>query len=298
MNSCTFGHRHSTANPVRSRLSIIKGTKPPVVLSLLFLSLFFPLLVQAAAQPSNQKLQNADFEAGNMTGWAWQGSGWGGVENCCGQHETPFWGKNGNPYPLWPNVYSTNSWDGSVSPSAGGDVQIYQYQSVTQGQKYRLNSWFQTSGLTAYLRRYSASLGALVECGNTANTAHTPLSCEFTASTTESMAFILEQGYGSANQWADSDDWTLTPIRTVPRWLIAETWATLPVLFYADSSGYPTREDIASWNWNDAMGKSMLQRTSNPNQTNIIKIVGVSAPSDYRTAGPLAVKLMALRSLH
>lgn len=275
MKAWMHGKNQSPLKRAASTLPILRKVKPPVVVSLLFLFLFLPLLAQAATQPGAQKLVNPDFEQGTMNGWGWQGGGWAGVENCCGQHETAFWGKGTNPYlPLWPNVYSANIWDGALDLPVGW-MQLYQNASVSADQKYRMSSWIFTSGVTARLRRYSYTTGLYTDCASTANTAHTPLSCEFTAGASELWGFMMDATAGTSGQWAVSDDWTLTQIVTVPRNMLADIWPTLPVPYYIDSTAYPTRTDIAAWSWNNAMGRTMLQRTSDPNQLNIIKLFGI-----------------------
>ncbi len=239
------------------------------------------------SQPGGQQLTNPDFEQGTMNGWSWQGGGWAGVETCCGQHNTAFWGTGTNPYlPYYPGIYTANTWDAGMD-LPGGWMQIYQYRQVNQGQKYRMSSWVFTSGVTGSIRRYGTTTG-YAECGSTANTAHTPISCEFTASANEDMAFILE-ATGASGQWAVSDDWTLTQIVTVPRNLLADLWSAFPVYYYIDSSAYPTRTDIAAWSWNTAMGRTMLQRTSNSGLQGGIKVIAKSDTNDLN-AGSTVVR--------
>lgn len=262
MNSQVLGTNQPTLKPATSLLPIPRKVHRSIALFVFLLSLFLPALVQAAFGPPSQLLQNADFEQGTMNSWGWQGGGWAGVESCCGQHNTAFWGYNGgNPYPN-PSLYDTDNWNGYMD-LAGGWTQLYQNRQVNSGQKYRLSSWFFTNGVTALLRRWSPTTG-YVACASTVNTAHTPLSCEFTASATENVSFILETT-GSSGQWAVSDDWAVTPVVQAPRISQTYRWSALPVLYYIDTGAYPMRTDIAAWGWNNAMGRTMLQRTSASN---------------------------------
>ncbi len=288
MNSFLLSKSQPLLSHRISTLAATKKLRRAFAVALLLVVIFLPVLAQAAAQPGGQMLVNPDLEQGTFNGWSWQGGGWAGAENCCGQHNTAFWGNGTNPYlPFCPTCYTVNTWDAGMDlPAANpGWMQIYQYVQINSGQKYRLNAWVFTSGVTGIIRRYGTQTGYAPDCGSTANTGHTPISCEFTASANEYMAAILEsQSNGASGQWAVSDDWTLTRIVTVPRNYLADLWSSFPIYYYISSAAYPTRTDIAAWSWNTAMGRTMFQRTSNSSLQGGIIVNAKSDPNDPNAA--------------
>ena len=240
--------------------------------------LCLPLLAQGAYNPSNNLLGNSDFEAGPAN-WVAGGGGIAAVETCCGQHETPFWGKNPSPYPAGSQpAFDNDTRDGYIEPN-GQTTRLMQSRAVTAGQKYRISTWFWDNGMVGRLYFRSPSTGKTF-CG-TSSGLFAPLSCEFTAPANEQMTFGLE-GNGAVDLWVVSDDWALTPI-TKPARNNAPTWNPLPVLYYGDANSYQTRTDIAAATWNNAMGKQMLKRTSDQNQAKIL-VVG----RNLGTVGPYA----------
>ncbi len=242
--------------PSVSLASIARKIKRPILFSLLFLALFSPLLVEASSRPLSQLLANPDFETGNMNGWTSVG-GTGGVQTNR-QHGTPFWG------PARPDV---DTWNGYIQPK-GQYTQLGQYHQVQQGKAYRLSAWVSTSGMATNLARYS-SLSGMTYCGSSSAWTYTPLSCEFFPTANENMAFGID-GNAASGAWAGTDDFALTEIVTAPRWQGRSPWSPLPATYYIGAGGYPTRTDMAAGSWNTAMGKTMLQKTSNSGQAKIL----------------------------
>lgn len=71
-------------------------------LGLLLVALSFRITIASglmdSPEPDHQLLLNGNFEQRNLNSWGKQG-GTVAAENCCGQHETPFWGKGATgPY--------------------------------------------------------------------------------------------------------------------------------------------------------------------------------------------------------
>lgn len=100
-----------------------------------------------------------------------------------------------------------------------------------------------------------------------------PVSCEFVAPNTESLAMVL-YGQDAPKKWVVSDDWTLTEIVNAPRLDEIPLWPSLPVLYAPDSTAYPTRADIAAGRWNAGVGREVLRKTGDITLAKIT-VVGV-----------------------
>lgn len=242
---------------------------PGAVVFVSFAFLVFSNNVSAQDDPLGtvNLIQNPSFESG-WQNWSRQG---GAVyaESCCGQHETPFFGRNSSssPYPSAP-WWTTETWDGTIQPD-GQFTQLYQWVPLHQGKHYRLSVWLFTNGMTGYIRRYSPSHGYF-ECGDTSSIDFVLVSCEFQAEATESQSFILEGEVDAPlYKWVVSDDWELTKIVKPPLLSTVPVWPFRPVKYYLDSGSYPTRTDIIATRWNNGVGRTVLQKTTDSSHTTI-----------------------------
>jgi hypothetical protein len=249
MGSGMIGKKQLTLRLVVSNLMIVKRFNRPIMFFVFLL--FLPVLVQASPSVGGNLIVNGDFEWGPSS-WATQGY-WAGIENCCGQHDTPYWGYGRS---------DPDTWDGGLEP-AGQFTRLYQNQNILGSYTWRLSTWAATNGMTSYARAYFP--GRTIACGSVATSTYTPVSCEFSASNGESIMIAFE-GSGNSPQWAVSDDWALTPlIAPLPQgW---PTWTTLPVKYWVNT--YTTRTDMAAWSWNDSVGKQLLIKVSDINQAKI-----------------------------
>ena len=216
-----------------------------------------------ADDPTTNLFNNPDFESGNV---GWQFLGGGGIENCCGQHETPFWGTQSSPYPAGAVFYDPDRWDGYIFPE-GQLSRIYQWRKVKANKRYRLSVWLMTNGMTGTIRRYLPSSDTYKDCGSTSSTAYVPIICEFTPTVTEDVAFILQgNSANGSGKWVVSDDWSLNRVLTPTG---TSRWANLPVKYFIEGNAYPTRTRIGTARWNTAMGQQMLVETTNSTQAQI-----------------------------
>lgn len=254
-------------------------------MSLMFLLLWLSLLpisneviyaqeTPEADDPDTNLLQNPDFELGNS---GWQFLAGGGIEDCCGQHETPFWGRQSSPYPSGAMFYIQDTWDGYIFPN-GQFSRIYQWKNV-RAKKYRLSVWLMTNGMTGTVRLYFPSSNTYVTCGSTSSIEFVPVICEFTPAVREDVAFILEGNAAmGSGKWVVSDDWSLNRVLT-PTGM--SRWSALPVKYYVDSNAYPTRTRIGTGRWNTAMGKQMFVETTDLNQAQIRFTAGYRGFNSY-----------------
>jgi hypothetical protein len=246
-------HRSAFAPTIRACLQpTLPGIGRPIVLLLFLLVVLRVGSAQAAQNVQGQRLTSADYEdTPHNNVWSVEGN-WAGVENCCGQHNTPYWSyKN----PDW--------WDGGLEPYSQF-TRLLQWSSVPFATRVRLSAWLFTSGMTGVVRAYMPNSGRSVLCGTTPGGVQTPISCEFDVAANEWIGVALE-GQDSAPQWAVADDWALTPIATPPL-VVPEKFPGIGIKYY--TNGYSMRTDMAAWSWNDERA-GLLVKEADPSKAAI-----------------------------